>query len=258
LQHLPGSFCAIDGDIWQDQAIFLQPYERPIGYVFQEASLFQHLSVRRNLLYGAPRGEAHSGAGSVPFDEVIDLLCIASPDHPASHVDVKLVIEDYAQEQIKLIESDATGAKKEVSSRFRCRPRTGLERNLLKDFEIVTLRGAVLPATTVCRMRQGLFVVTTEIAHSDIRQARALASLICSSESAIDAYLMFALAEAKALIVRHRAAVLAIARALMVHRTLDAVMIYDIIARAPERARRADWTCVERNAAEFAARGFEG
>jgi hypothetical protein len=29
------------------------------------------------------------------------------------------------------------------------------------------------------------------VAHSDIRQARTLASLICSSESAIDAYPMF-------------------------------------------------------------------
>jgi hypothetical protein len=73
------------------------------------------------------------------------------------------------------------------------------------------------------------------IAQSDIREARALASLICSPESAIDAYVMFGLAEAKALIVRHRAAVLAIANALMVHRTLDAVMIHEIIARAPGR-----------------------
>ncbi len=40
-------------------------------------------------------------------------------------------------------------------------------------------------------MRQGLFVTKhrAEIAHSDMRQARALASLICSSEPAIDAYL---------------------------------------------------------------------
>jgi hypothetical protein len=41
----------------------------------------------------------------------------------------------------------------------------------------------------------------------------------------------------------------------MVHRTLDAVMIHKIIARAPERARRVDWARIERNAAEFAARG---
>jgi ATP-dependent Zn protease len=40
------------------------------------------------------------------------------------------------------------------------------------------------------------------------------------------------LAEAKALIIRHRDAVLAIANALMIHRTLDAVMIHEIIARA--------------------------
>ena len=86
------------------------------------------------------------------------------------------------------------------------------------------------------------------VAHSDIRQARALASMICSSESAIDAYPMFGLAEAKALIVRHRAAVLAIARALMAHRTLNATQIHEIIALAPERARRADWKIVENSA----------
>jgi molybdate transport system ATP-binding protein len=74
LQHLPGSYCAIDGDIWQDQCIFRQAYRRPIGYVFQEASLFQHLSVRRNMLYGAPRGGVYSGADSVSFDEVTELL----------------------------------------------------------------------------------------------------------------------------------------------------------------------------------------
>jgi hypothetical protein len=65
------------------------------------------------------------------------------------------------------------------------------------------------------------------VAHSDIWLARALASLICSSESAIDAYLMFGLAEAKALIIRHRDAVLAIANTLMIHRILGAVMIHE-------------------------------
>ena len=86
LQHLPGSFCAVDGDIWQDKTIFRKAYQRPIGYVFQEASLFQHLSVRGNLLYGAPRDATHSDAGSVPFDEAVELLGLGSllgrsPDH---------------------------------------------------------------------------------------------------------------------------------------------------------------------------------
>jgi hypothetical protein len=68
----------------------------------------------------------------------------------------------------------------------------------------------------------------------------------------------YGLAEAKAPIIRHRDAVLAIANALMVHRTLDAVMIHEIIARAPERARRAAWKIVEKNAADFAVHRFEG
>jgi hypothetical protein len=78
-------------------------------------------------------------------------------------------------------------------------------------------------------------------------RSRALASLICSSESAIDAYLMFALAEAKALIIQHRDVMLAIANALMVHRTLDAVMIHKIIALA----WRADWARTCANASLF-------
>lgn len=83
LQHLPGSFCAVNGDVWQDRKIFREPYQRSIGYVFQEASLFQHLSVRRNLLYGAPRDGSESG--SIPFDEVIDLLGLGALLDRSSH-----------------------------------------------------------------------------------------------------------------------------------------------------------------------------
>ena len=46
---------------------------------------------------------------------------------------------------------------------------------------------------------------------------------------------------------------LAIAEALMIHRTLDAEQIDTIIASAPERARRADWAQVLKNSADFAA-----
>jgi len=77
LHYLPGGFCAVDGDIWQDEATFRKTYQRPIGYVFQEASLFSHLTVKRNLLYGAPnhaRTTSHHGIG---FDEVIELLGLA-------------------------------------------------------------------------------------------------------------------------------------------------------------------------------------
>jgi len=41
--------------LWQDGAHFVPPHKRPLGYVFQEASLFAHLNVRRNLEYGVKR-----------------------------------------------------------------------------------------------------------------------------------------------------------------------------------------------------------
>jgi hypothetical protein len=91
------------------------------------------------------------------------------------------------------------------------------------------------------------------IAHSDVREARKIASMICTSDAAIDAYLAFGLAEAKALIIEHRAAVLAIAKALMIERSLNSEQIDNIIASAPELARRAKWADVIANAAEFSA-----
>jgi molybdate transport system ATP-binding protein len=77
LQYLPGSFCAVDGEVWQDASTFRKAHQRPVGYVFQEASLFAHLSVRGNLLYGAPRGAQAEQAPGIEFDEVIELLGLA-------------------------------------------------------------------------------------------------------------------------------------------------------------------------------------
>lgn len=72
LQHLQG-FIQIDDEIWQDQKTFLPTYRRPLGYVFQEASLFPHLSVKENLQFGAKRCGTIS---SVKFEEIIELLGI--------------------------------------------------------------------------------------------------------------------------------------------------------------------------------------
>lgn len=61
----------VDGEVWQDERIFLAPHRRPVGVVFQEASLLPHLSVRGNLLYGARRSSAKA---EVRLDDTIDLL----------------------------------------------------------------------------------------------------------------------------------------------------------------------------------------
>lgn len=64
--------CIVDGAVWQDARHFLSTHKRPLGYVFQEASLFPHLDVRANLMFGAPRDLA-----SRVFDETVDLLGLA-------------------------------------------------------------------------------------------------------------------------------------------------------------------------------------
>jgi molybdate transport system ATP-binding protein len=75
LLRVSDGLCEIDGDVWQDRnGTYLPTYRRPLGYVFQEASLFPHLSVRRNLLFGAPRESDGAGRDRIAFDEVADLL----------------------------------------------------------------------------------------------------------------------------------------------------------------------------------------
>jgi molybdate transport system ATP-binding protein len=57
LERAPGGRVVVDGLVWQDEAlgIFVPPHRRAIGVVFQEASLFDHLSVRGNVEFGWKR-----------------------------------------------------------------------------------------------------------------------------------------------------------------------------------------------------------
>lgn len=58
-----------------ERRIDVPAHRRRIGYVFQDARLFPHLDVRRNLLYGF-RGDARR-APRFAFDTIVDLLGIA-------------------------------------------------------------------------------------------------------------------------------------------------------------------------------------
>jgi molybdate transport system ATP-binding protein len=55
-----------------ERGVFRPPHERHIGYVFQEPRLFPHLTVLRNLRYGAWFGGARAPKAS--FDDVVSLL----------------------------------------------------------------------------------------------------------------------------------------------------------------------------------------
>ncbi len=60
-----------------DAGIDLPVHERHVGYVFQDARLFPHMNVRRNLLYGARRS-ARGEQTRFGFDDVVQLLGIGA------------------------------------------------------------------------------------------------------------------------------------------------------------------------------------
>ncbi|MBF0152735.1 MAG: molybdenum ABC transporter ATP-binding protein [Magnetococcales bacterium] len=73
LEKVTGGRLVVNGETWQDEGIFLPTHLRPLGYVFQEASLFPHLSVRGNLDYGLRRVGRVEGSR---FEAIVELLGI--------------------------------------------------------------------------------------------------------------------------------------------------------------------------------------
>jgi molybdate transport system ATP-binding protein len=73
LERASKGYLKINGDVWQDDTSWLPPHKRPLGYVFQEASLFDHLPVIGNLRYGMKRVAGLQGES---LDQAIELLGI--------------------------------------------------------------------------------------------------------------------------------------------------------------------------------------
>ncbi|MEI7612947.1 MAG: molybdenum ABC transporter ATP-binding protein [Betaproteobacteria bacterium] len=78
LERAPGGYLEVNGEVWQDDAkgIFIPTHQRPLGYIFQDAALFPHLSVRKNLEYGRRRIDANKS--HIAMDATIELLGIGS------------------------------------------------------------------------------------------------------------------------------------------------------------------------------------
>ncbi|MFH0783278.1 MAG: molybdenum ABC transporter ATP-binding protein [Pseudomonadota bacterium] len=73
LERAPKGCLKINGDIWQDGTHWIPIHKRPLGYVFQEASLFDHLSVIGNLRYGRKRV---ADCQQVSLEQAIEFLGI--------------------------------------------------------------------------------------------------------------------------------------------------------------------------------------
>jgi molybdate transport system ATP-binding protein len=81
LERARGGLVTLGDEVWQDDAagVFVPTWQRALGYVFQEPSLFPHLSVRGNLEFGrkrAARLERRSTARQPGLIATADLLGI--------------------------------------------------------------------------------------------------------------------------------------------------------------------------------------
>jgi molybdate transport system ATP-binding protein len=76
LERAPGGFFRVGTEIWQGPEVFVPTHRRPLGYVFQEASLFGHLTVAANLHYAERR--RRGGSKHVDRRDVVRLLGIES------------------------------------------------------------------------------------------------------------------------------------------------------------------------------------
>ncbi len=78
LERAPSGFVAVGDETWQDDArgLFVPTHRRALGYVFQEASLFDHLDVRANMEFGLRRTLPERRMFRT--EEVADLLGIAA------------------------------------------------------------------------------------------------------------------------------------------------------------------------------------
>ena len=74
LVRAPAGQLTVNGDPWQNDKRFVPVHQRPLGYVFQDAGLFAHLTVLRNLQFGQSR--VAPVQRRVEFDRAVDLLGI--------------------------------------------------------------------------------------------------------------------------------------------------------------------------------------
>lgn len=60
--------------LWQNDSVFVPTYKRPLGYVFQEASLFPHLTAQGNLNYAIKRASKPPSAEHI--QEILGIMGI--------------------------------------------------------------------------------------------------------------------------------------------------------------------------------------
>jgi molybdate transport system ATP-binding protein len=113
--------------VWQDDATaqWLPTWKRDLGYVFQEASLFEHLSVRDNLSYGIKRtGKSGGGAALNVATELLGIghLADRNPSSLSGGERQRVAIARALATQPKLLLLDEPLASLDIARRQEIMP----------------------------------------------------------------------------------------------------------------------------------------
>ena len=156
---------AIGHEVWQDnaQGIFKPTWQRDLGYVFQEASLFEHLNVEENLKYGIKR-----------------------VDKPARHQALQSAIELLGIEHLLMrASSDLSGGERQrvaIARALALQPRL-----LLLDEPLASLdtarRQEILPWLE--RMHRELKIPVLYVTHSTDEMARLADHLVVLDKGSV-------------------------------------------------------------------------
>lgn len=74
LQPVPGGHLKVNGTTWQAPGKSLATYKRPLGFVFQQPSLFPHLTARENLEFARKRAPVTISPSEI--DPILSLMGI--------------------------------------------------------------------------------------------------------------------------------------------------------------------------------------
>ncbi|MEQ8313439.1 MAG: molybdenum ABC transporter ATP-binding protein [Gammaproteobacteria bacterium] len=76
LQSIDSGRVVVNGETWHDEETFLPTHQRGLGFVFQEASLFEHLTAGDNLNYAIKR--APQAGATVNKEQIVELMGITT------------------------------------------------------------------------------------------------------------------------------------------------------------------------------------